>query len=35
MPRDRRAYLADILEACDAIADAVEGLVAEECRTSG
>ena len=26
MPRDRRAYLADILDACEAIAAAVEGL---------
>ena len=26
MPRDRRAYLVDIIESCDAIADAVSGL---------
>ena len=26
MPRDARAYLADVIEACDAIANAVHGL---------
>lgn len=26
MPRDRRAYLVDIIESCDAIADALSGL---------
>ena len=25
MPRDERAYLSDVIEACDAIADAVRG----------
>ena len=34
MPRDRRAYLVDIIESCDAIADAVSGSGFEEYETN-
>lgn len=34
MPRDERAYLADIIESCDAIAVAVSGLGLEDYETS-
>ena len=34
MPRDVRAYLADIVEACDAIATAVSGLGLESYESS-
>jgi len=34
MPRDRRAYLVDIIESCDAIADAVGGLELQEYEAS-
>ena len=32
MPRDARAYLADVVDACDAIAGAVRGMNLEEYR---
>ena len=34
MPRDERAYLADIIESCDAIAVAVNGLELEDYEAS-
>lgn len=34
MPRDERAYLADIIESCDAIAIAVSGLALEDYETN-
>lgn len=34
MPRDERAYLADIIESCDAIALAVSGLKLENYETN-
>jgi uncharacterized protein with HEPN domain len=34
MPRDERAYLADVTEACDAIKKAVQGLSLDEYQES-